>query len=159
MSRFKNNLEQKKFIEDSNEIFSKLLSQLPVEDREVANSIIDEHYNKWNNIFTIQQEKHSDNFEKISSIYKKLKNSVQLGEIDSNVSVKMSTIQECRESLLALHLKQKSNKCQLRMLQFQAGEVLYNLKNLTKTVNNFKMEIKKLTDYSHSYAYLINLEI
>src|SRR5260221_8186291 len=158
MSRFKNNLEQKKFIEDSNEIFSKLLSQLPVEDREVANSIIDEHYNKWNNIFTIQQEKHSDNFEKISSIYKKLKNSVQLGEIDSNVSVKMSTIQECRESLLALHLKQKSNKCQLRMLQFQAGEVLYNLKNLTKTVNNFKMEIKKLTDYSHSYAYfLMNL--
>ncbi len=158
MSRFKNNLEQKKFIEDSNEIFSKLLSQLPVENREGANSIIDEHYNKWNKIFTVQQEKDSDNLQKISIIYKNLKNSVQFGEIDPNVSIKMSTIEECRESLLTLHLKQKSKKCQVRMLQYQAGEVLYNLKMLTKTVNNFKMEIKKLIDYSHSYAYfLINL--
>ena len=72
---------------------------------------------------------------------------------DENIST--STIQECIESLNTLKKKEKYKKSEIRLLQYQVGEVAFKLQTLTKTEKNFKTEIKKQTGYSVLYVYFL----
>lgn len=159
MSRFKNNCEQKLFIDDSTTIFNEIISQLPIEHQQLAIANVDEHYKKWKKVYTLQSAKLRKGKINIKEEYKALKNSVQFSEIDPDGFITMGTIEECVESLLKLKFKEKAAKCHIRQIQYQAGEVAKNLRNLTlKSGERFAKVVKEKIGYSDKYAYfLINL--
>ena len=155
MARFKNNDEQMCFINDNNKIFETLVSQLPVDNQASAVSLVSEHYSKWYKMYNLPEMANPSDKINIELLYKDLKDSVQFGEIDLDKPIKMDTIEECIVSLLDLKLKEKSKECQIRLIQYEAGEVANKLRGLTRTVKNFETEIKKVTGYSVSYAYFL----
>ena len=159
MSRFKDTAEHKTFIDDSDSLFNSLLAKIPVDnDRANARVAVNLYYDKWserNKLFIPQQEKNTSNLGKIEKLYEDLKNSIEFSQIDTEVPTKMDTIKDCKEVLINLRYQERRQKCQLRVIQYQAGDVFLNLRKLTKTVKNFKTEVKNISGYSLSHAYYL----
>ena len=53
MTRFRNTIEQKDFIKDSNELHQFMLELIPVEKRDLVIHIGNSYLTKWKNIFEI----------------------------------------------------------------------------------------------------------
>ena len=125
--------------------------------------VVDKLYNDWTKIYTVQLEMdpmHLINKDKdrIRKLYKELKDGVQFEDINfgnqKNIST-VSTIDECIERINGLAYKIKRNKCKARYSQYETGEVIVKLKEITESKKHFQTVIKKSCNCSVSYAYFL----
>jgi hypothetical protein len=160
MAKFNDTVEQRKFIDRHNVVFGTLLNLIPVENQQNGKNLIDQLYAEFAKIYSLPMEKNpmeaiAKDLIRAEKLYQELKDSVVFVDNDSTKSVEMDTIENCVDGLKTLKVRERNRKCQIRLVQYQAGEVASKLKFLTKSKKHFEIVIKKECGYSVPYAYFL----
>lgn len=159
MARFRNVTAQKDFIKDTNGIHHFMMQLIPVEKRDLVVQIGNNYLTKWKQIFEISVDsefniEHMFTSEqtRIYKMYEELKESLIA---DDRINKKYShpnNMNDCIIMIESLKREEKGKLVETRLIQFQIGLMLYNLKIYTKTQKMFKLMTKRI-GYSASYAY------
>ena len=92
---------------------------------------------------------------RVQKVYKDLKNSVYLTEVLSVEHNSTVTVKDCRKRVNSLKDMEKQSKSNSRLIPFSIGEIILNLKDMTKTKKDFQTIMIQHCGYSVSYAYFL----